>query len=117
MGNQLSRRRRNLESKSSPSSSAYSDNFQNSSNLSASIPKFVQEVFPHSYEEATRQRGEHYLLKHVFQSSHFAPVDDTLNKPGSEALDVGCGVQASWLLGISYTYIFNYKNKLIFIYI
>ncbi|GAA5802648.1 hypothetical protein EDC94DRAFT_611291 [Helicostylum pulchrum] len=100
MGNQLSRRRRNLE-KSSTSSSTYSDNFQNSSNLSTAVPKFVQEVFPHSYEEATRQRGEHYLLKHVFQSSHFAPVDDILNELGSETLDVGCGVQASWLLDMA----------------
>lgn len=106
MGNQLSRRRRQLDSKSSTSSTlTFPDSLQNGSSLSTNVCKFTQEVFPHSPTEATRQQGEHYLLKHIFQSSHFAPVDDILNKPDSKALDIGCGVHASWILGIHFFFV------------
>jgi hypothetical protein len=100
MGNQISKKRKGTESKSqNQSQKTFSDSFNNSSTLSSNLPKFAQEVFPHSITEASRQQGEHYLLKHVFQSSYFAPIEDILSKSNSKALDIGCGTHASWILG------------------
>ncbi|KAI9340099.1 hypothetical protein BD770DRAFT_448037 [Pilaira anomala] len=101
MGNQISKRRRHDSNSSTSSTLTVSDSLQNGSSLSTNVFKFTQEFYPHSPTEATRQQGEHYLLKHIFQSSHFAPVDDILNKPDSKALDIGCGAHASWILDMA----------------
>ncbi|CAO3653511.1 unnamed protein product [Mucor hiemalis] len=73
----------------------------NGSTVSSNQPKFALEVFPHTISEANRQQGEHYLLKHVFQSSYFAPIEETLRQPGSKALDIGCGTHASWIIDVA----------------
>lgn len=100
MGNQLSKKKKHADDKSGNTSTRYAtDSFNNGSALSSTVPKYAQEVFPHTPTEAGRQLGEHYLLKHVFQTSHFAPVDEALKLPNAQALDIGCGVKASWVLG------------------
>lgn len=110
MGSQVSKIRKGTDSSKSRTDSksqgqsqktTSETSFHNSSTLSSNQPKFAQEVFPHSTSESSRQQGEHYLLKHMFQSSYHAPLEDILNKPDSKCLDVGCGTQAAWLLDVA----------------
>ncbi|GAN02251.1 type 11 methyltransferase [Mucor ambiguus] len=108
MGNQVSTRKKKTSSekknKTASVSSAvrtFTDSFNNGSTVSSNQPKFTAEVFPSTTLEANRQQGEHYLLKHVFQTSYFAPIDDILSKPDTACLDIGCGPHASWLIDIA----------------
>jgi ubiquinone/menaquinone biosynthesis C-methylase UbiE len=107
MGNQISltKRRKPVENKSATASfttRTFTDSFNgNGSTVSSSQPKFTSELYPGTLTEANRQQGEHYLLKHLFQISYFAPIDDVLAKPGSAALDIACGPHASWILDVA----------------
>ncbi|KAI7872149.1 S-adenosyl-L-methionine-dependent methyltransferase [Spinellus fusiger] len=51
--------------------------------------------------EMHRQHALHYLLKHVFQTSHFAPVDSLLVHKETRVLDVGAGLTATWCLDMA----------------
>lgn len=107
MGNQISltRKRKQLQNKSS-STSLSTRTFPDSINGNGSItsstpPKFLADLFPGTLIEANRQQGEHYLYKHLFQVSYFAPIDNILSKSGSTALDIACGPHASWVLDVA----------------
>ncbi|KAI8376866.1 S-adenosyl-L-methionine-dependent methyltransferase [Blakeslea trispora] len=105
MGSQLSTRRRvpsRKKTNSSISSGTYSDSFHNDdSNSSSCQPKFFIDMFTNLGSVSAHQTAEHYLMKHLFQRTYFAPIDDMLSKPGSAVLDVGCGPNASWLLDMA----------------
>jgi SAM-dependent methyltransferase len=106
MGNQVSstKKRRLADKKTTASivSKTFTDSFTGiGSTVSSSQPKFTAEVYPCTLTEANRQQGEHYLLKHLFQISYFAPVDEVLSKPGSAVLDIACGPHASWILDVA----------------
>lgn len=99
MGNQVSSKKRSNE-KSSRSLVSLTESSNNISTSSSCQPKFPTEyAYPHNKEEANRQQSQHYLLKHLFQGSYFAPVEEALSNPGSKVLDVGCGAHATWILG------------------
>lgn len=107
MGNQIStKRKRPSSEKKSKTASVSSTTRTLTDSYSGSIvscnqPKFTAEAFPGTYDEANRQQGEHYMLKHVFQTSYFAPIDDILTRPNSCCLDVACGTHASWIIDIA----------------
>lgn len=67
-----------------------------------SQPNFPQYslYFPRDEDAIARHQKVHYLLKHVFQRSYFAPVDSALKNQGAMALDVGCGAYATWAVGM-----------------
>ncbi|KAL0090602.1 S-adenosyl-L-methionine-dependent methyltransferase [Phycomyces blakesleeanus] len=48
-----------------------------------------------------REHGQHYLLKHVVQANHFAPIENALKIEGSRALDIGCGSSGVWILDMA----------------
>lgn len=108
MGNQISTKKKKASSekknKTASVSSAtrtFTDSFNNGSTVSSNQPKFTTVAFPSTAIEASRQQGEHYLLKYLFQTSYFAPVDEILSKPDTTCLDIGCGTHASWLIDIA----------------
>lgn len=101
MGNQLSvkknkviDKRKSFTSTTKTATTSVARSFNNKSNLQL-------EIYPNSVTEANRQRGEHYLLKYLFQTCYFAPIKDVLLKPDSKTLDIGCGSQANWLIDIA----------------
>ncbi|CEI89875.1 hypothetical protein RMCBS344292_04218 [Rhizopus microsporus] len=101
MGNQVSSKKRSNE-KSSRSLVSLTESSNNISTSSSCQPKFPTEyAYPHNKEEANRQQSQHYLLKHLFQGSYFAPVEEALSNPGSKVLDVGCGAHATWILDMA----------------
>lgn len=103
MGNQISVKKNDHKAtKSFSSQLKVSDTYvYDSSTISASKPKFGLECFPSDEVEVNRQRGEHFMFKHVFQVSYFAPIEDILKQPNSTALDIGCGAQPNWLIDVA----------------
>jgi len=59
-------------------------------------------VLPNDSEEAERLNIQHLILKHAFNGSFSAPVDQLL-RSGARVLDVGCG-SASWTLELAKEY-------------
>lgn len=99
MGNRISRR---TKSKSSAeSSNGESIEFSDGATSTHSTPKFPDFPLATSETEIARERNEHFLLKHVFQKSYFAPIDSILERKDSNVsiLDYGCGVCFSWIIG------------------
>lgn len=96
MGNQISTKKSKVIDKRKSFTSTSKTSFTNirSSN-------FILDIYPNTVTEANRQRGEHYLLKYIFQTSHFAPIQDVLSKKESKVLDIGCGSQANWLIDVA----------------
>ncbi|KAI8642513.1 hypothetical protein BD408DRAFT_416353 [Parasitella parasitica] len=102
MGNLISsRKRRAISERKSYSASVFSVARTASKGSTKKQLSLTNAAFPSTMGEAKRQRGEHYLLKHVFQTSYFAPIDDILSEPSSTCLDIGCGAHASWLIDIA----------------
>ncbi|CAG8624400.1 866_t:CDS:2, partial [Racocetra persica] len=60
---------------------------------------------PSDNEEADRLHLQHYILKNVWQSNFFAPVEHLLRHEGAKVLDIGTGA-GSWL----YEMVTDYPN-------
>ncbi|RIB25444.1 S-adenosyl-L-methionine-dependent methyltransferase [Gigaspora rosea] len=60
-------------------------------------------TLPNDEEESDRLHLQHFLLRYIWQSNFFAPVEHILSKPDSKILDVGCGA-ASWSFDMATTY-------------
>jgi hypothetical protein len=91
MGNQVSRKVKVCGSKAG--------SVVSSSSIPEGQSNFISTLYPLNSHEANRQQTLHYLLKHVFQTSIFAPVEEELKKNGSRAVDIGCGLYAPWVAG------------------
>jgi SAM-dependent methyltransferase len=97
MGNQISVKKNKVIDKRK----SFSTTTKASFTTQRSRQDFILDVYPTTVKETNRQRGEHYLLKYVFQTSYFAPIQDILVKPDSKTLDIGCGSQANWLIDVA----------------
>ncbi|KAI7853422.1 hypothetical protein BDC45DRAFT_511196 [Circinella umbellata] len=98
MGNRISR---STKSKgSAESSNGESFDYSDGATSTHSTPKFPDLPLALSEVETARQRNEHFLLKHVFQKSYFAPIDNMLEQENSNVaiLDYGSGVCFTWIV-------------------
>ncbi|KAI9274408.1 hypothetical protein BDA99DRAFT_497402 [Phascolomyces articulosus] len=104
MGNRISRRSKaSVGGKSGDSGESVDFAADGGVTSTHSVPKFPEfPAFPivKSEEELTRQRNEHFLLKHVFQKSYFAPVDAMLQRKDSNVviLDYNGGYCCTWIV-------------------
>ncbi|KAI8883863.1 hypothetical protein K501DRAFT_249031 [Backusella circina FSU 941] len=96
MGNQVSRKVKSSGSKAG--------SVDSSSSIQEDQSKFLSTLYPLNTEEAKRQQSLHYLLKHVFQTSIFAPVEEQIKQVDSIALDIGCGLYVPWVADIAHEY-------------
>ncbi|KAF7728895.1 hypothetical protein EC973_005290 [Apophysomyces ossiformis] len=102
MGNQVSKKRKSKHTTSGDSSVSCCTSSGPDSSSTNSIPKYRPAYFfPNNEIEASRLHSEHYLYKHVFQKTYFAPVTDLLQNTDALVLDVGCGVNASWIIDVA----------------
>ncbi|KAI8388218.1 S-adenosyl-L-methionine-dependent methyltransferase [Radiomyces spectabilis] len=104
MGNQISRKRHDGKSSNGSVATGRStladDGLATSSTYSQ--PKFrLEYCYPNTPIETNRQHNQHYMLKHVFQQSYFAPVDTMLAQPDAHVLDLGCGSSAVWTIDMA----------------
>lgn len=96
MGNQVSiKKTKVIDKRKSFTSTATSFTNNPSSN------RHILDIYPNTGRETNRQRGEHYLLKYIFQTCHFAPVQDILLNTNSKTLDIGCGSYPNWLIDVA----------------
>lgn len=97
MGNRISKKRR-LPTISSTSS----DNNDGSLSLHSGSRSSEMRV-PITEAEVERQHYLHFLLKHIFQTNYFAPIDPLVAKQHSDgpmmALDISGGYCPTWLMG------------------
>ncbi|KAI8073021.1 hypothetical protein BC940DRAFT_290352 [Gongronella butleri] len=96
MGNQLSKKARKRLLKKSRTG-------QDTSSSGSS-----SDMMPMNYDdvllEAAQYQEQHYLIKHLFQSNTKAPIDGLLSVPGSQCLDIGCGITATWIQDMAAEY-------------
>ncbi|KAI9319705.1 hypothetical protein BX666DRAFT_1316606 [Dichotomocladium elegans] len=97
MGNIISRRRR----LPTINQITYENHNSGDGRLSTGSSSKASELllYPISEIEAKRLHNLHYLLKHIFQTSYFAPVGELLKRSGSYVLDMGCGHCTTWIIG------------------
>lgn len=99
MGNRISKKRR-LPTISSTSS----DNNDGSLSLHSGSRSSEMRV-PITEAEVERQHYLHFLLKHIFQTNYFAPIDPLVAKQQHSdgsimmALDISGGYCPTWLMG------------------
>ncbi|KAI8093519.1 S-adenosyl-L-methionine-dependent methyltransferase [Halteromyces radiatus] len=97
MGNQISKKRKRMKrgavSITDTSRSSFSDQTKSSSQS--------DHYFNQSQYNAEQLLELHYLFKHVFQRNLIAPVENVLNVPGAQCLDIGCGPTATWLIDMA----------------
>ncbi|CAG8621763.1 18313_t:CDS:2 [Dentiscutata erythropus] len=58
---------------------------------------------PNDEDEQDRLHLQHFLMRYLWQSNFSAPIDQILNTPGAQILDIGCGA-ASWSFDMATTY-------------
>ncbi|KAI9497853.1 S-adenosyl-L-methionine-dependent methyltransferase [Zychaea mexicana] len=103
MGNRISRRSRTSQSESGTGGDSV-DYRVGAVSTTYSAPNFPELPIPANELEITRQRHEHFLLKHIFQKSYFAPVDSILQDSNAVILDYGCGLCGTWLVEMANDY-------------